>query len=349
VIDGSGRREERRAFRLSVLRRQTPRAMGAAWLILTVFSILNWATGVSTDLDRILNIPVSLLLLASAWASTRRWLPDRALPWMVASVSAVTVAVFEIQAAYSGTGSGYAYVVVALALYPSLVMAWVPVAVTAVPLLVGAAWAVQSLDPDPVFDWLAVTAAALATGVLLLQLRLSAIDDLADATAELQRTATHDELTGVLNRHGVEEQVPLVLAMAERHHEGVFAMFVDVDGLKSANDLHGHDFGDEVLRAVAAALGARVRVGDSVGRWGGDEFIVVGLGRAEDPDELAARVREHVADSGLDLSRWDGRISVGAAVWTAEECAEHRGDGIIDLLVAADADMYRRRAERRSA
>ena len=152
---GTAQREERVAFRLSVLRRQTPRALGAAWLIVTAFSIVNWATGVSTELDRTLNVPVSLLLLASAWASTRRWLPDRALPWLVAGVSAVTVLVFEIQAAYAGTGSGYAYVLVALTLYPSLVMAWVPVAVTLVPLLGGAVWAVQYLDPALTFDWLA--------------------------------------------------------------------------------------------------------------------------------------------------------------------------------------------------
>jgi len=349
VVGENGRRAERVAFRLSILRRQTPRALGAAWLIVTAFSILNWVTGVSTDLDLLLNIPVSLLLLASTWASTRPWLPDRALPWLVACVSAVAILVFEVQAAHAGTGSGYAYVVVALTLYPSLVMAWIPVVVTMLPLLAGAVWAVRSLEPDPVLDWLAVTAAAVAIGALLLQLRLSAIDDLADATLELQRAATHDELTGVLNRHGVEEQVPLVLAMAERHHEGVFVMFVDVDGLKVANDQHGHDFGDEVLRAVSAALAARVRAGDSVGRWGGDEFIVVGLGRAEDPDELARRVREHVAGSDLDLSRWGGWISVGAASWSADESAAHRPDGIVDLLVAADADMYRRRAERRSA
>lgn len=339
---------ERTAFRLSVLRRQTPRALGVAWLIVTSFSILNWATGVSTDLDVALNIPASVLLLASAWVSGRAWLPERALPWLVALVSMTVIGVFEVQAAYAGTGSGYAYVPVALTLYPSLVMAWRPVVITAVPLLAGAVWAVWGLAPDPVFDWIAVTVAALATGLLLLSLRLRSIDELGLATAQLRQTATHDELTGVLNRHGLEEQVPLILAMAERHHEGVFAVFVDVDGLKSANDDHGHEFGDEVLRAVAAALVARVRVGDTVGRWGGDEFIVVGLGRPDDPDDLAARVREHVAGSGLDLTRWDGRISVGAATQSPTEAETRKEDAVPELLAAADADMYRRRRARRA-
>lgn len=339
---------ERTAFRLSVLRRQTPRALAVAWLIVTSFSILNWVTDVSTDLDVALNIPVSVLLLASAWVSGRAWLPERALPWLVALVSMTVIGVFEVQAAYAGTGSGYAYVPVALTLYPSLVMAWRPVQVTAVPLLGGAVWAVQGLDPDPIFDWIAVTVAALSTGLLLLSLRLRSTDELGRATAQLRLTATHDELTGVLNRHGIEEQVPLVLAMAERHHEGVFAVFVDVDGLKAANDQHGHDFGDEVLRAVASALVSRVRVGDVVGRWGGDEFIVVGLGRPDDPDDLAARVRETIAVGDLDLSRWDGQISAGAAVLSAEEAQTRRGDAVPELLAAADADMYRRRRARRA-
>jgi diguanylate cyclase (GGDEF)-like protein len=340
---------DRTAFRLSVLRRQGPRALFAAFVILAAFSLINWASGVSTPLDRILNLPVAALLLASAWATSRPWLPERLLPWLVATVSMVAVLVFEAQAAYAGTGSGYAYVLVALTLYPSLVMAWVPVLLTLVPLLAGAVWAVQYLDPALTFDWLAVTAAAVATGLLLLVLRLRAIDELGDASSRLRQVATHDGLTGVLNRHGVEEQVPLILAMAERHHEGLFVVFADVDGLKAANDVHGHDFGDEVLRSVASALVARVRIGDLVGRWGGDEFIIVGLGRPDHPDDLATRVREHVEDGGLDLTRWDGRISVGSACWTAEESAAHRADGIAELLSAADADMYARRRERRAA
>jgi diguanylate cyclase (GGDEF)-like protein len=339
---------DRTAFRLSVLRRQAPRSLFAAFVIVAAFSVLNIVTGVASDLDRILNIPVALLLLVSAWASTQPWLPSRALPWLVAVVSMVAVLVFEAQAAYAGTGSGYAYVLVALTLYPSLVMAWVPVVLTLVPLLGGAVWAVQYLDPALTFDWLAVTGAAVATGLLLLALRLRIIDELGDASSRLRLTATHDELTGVLNRHGIEEQVPLVMAMAERHHEGIFAVFVDVDGLKAANDEHGHDFGDEVLQAVASALVARVRVGDSVGRWGGDEFIIVGLGRPDHPDDIATRVREHVEVSGLDLTRWNGRISVGSAAWTAEESAAHRADGIAELLSGADADMYARRRERRA-
>ena len=339
---------DRAAFRLSVLRRQAPRALVAAFVIVAAFTVLNVVTGVASQLDWLLNIPVSLLLLVSAWATSRDWLPSRMLPWLVAVVSAVAVLAFEAQAAYTGTGSGYAYVLVALTLYPSLVMAWLPVALTLVPLMAGALWAVQYLDPELTFDWIVVTAAAVATGLLLLALRLRIIDELGETSSRLRQAATHDELTSVLNRHGIEEQVPLVMAMAERHHEGIFVMFVDVDGLKAANDLHGHDFGDEVLRAVAAAIVARVRIGDSVGRWGGDEFVVVGLGRPDHPDDLAARVREHVEAAGLDLRRWDGRISVGSARWSADEAIAHRADGIVDLLVAADADMYARRRERRA-
>ena len=339
---------ERVAYRYSVLARQTPLALVGAAAIIAAFALLNLVTGVSTVEEQTLNLPVLAVLALGAWVAGRAALPRAALPWLVASLSAAVVFVLAWQARDAGTGSGYAYVLVALALYPSLTMFWLPVIVMGVPMLGASTWATQAVAGEPMSAWMLVTLAAWAIGLLLMLLRTSVLDDLGRATAELRAAATHDELTGVLNRHGIEEQVPTLLGLAERHDEGVFAMFVDVDGLKQANDEHGHDTGDMILRAVGSALAARVRVGDVVGRWGGDEFIVVGLGRAEDPDSLAARVRDHVRATGLDPSLWDGAVSAGTAAWSSEETAERRSEGFPALLAEADADMYRRRRMRRA-
>ena len=96
-----------------------------------------------------------------------------------------------------------------------------------------------------------------------------------------------------------------------------------------------------MLRAVANALRGCVRVGDLVGRWGGDEFIVLGVGHPDDPDQLADRITAHVLTHEPDLSRWTGGVSVGTATaYTNERAFE-------DLLRDADEDMYARRRHRR--
>ena len=147
----------------------------------------------------------------------------------------------------------------------------------------------------------------------------------------------------MLNRRGVEERVAELVAVARRHEDVVFAKFVDIDGLKAANDRYGHDFGDQVIQSTARALRSTVRAGDLVGRWGGDEFIVVGMGHPLPPETLAERLRIHLGQSGIDLTRWPAALSIGTATAPA-------GDVDFDSLIAtADADMYTRRRSRRES
>ena len=120
----------------------------------------------------------------------------------------------------------------------------------------------------------------------------------------------------------------------------LFVAFVDIDGLKAANDTYGHAFGDRVIVSAAAATQACVRENDLVARWGGDELIVVGLGEPADADGLSDRIRESVARGGIDPTMWSGKVSIGMASGPPE-------DGQLDHLIhEADADMYRRRQSR---
>jgi diguanylate cyclase (GGDEF)-like protein len=87
--------------------------------------------------------------------------------------------------------------------------------------------------------------------------------------------AERDELTGVLNRRGIQKHGARLLEQSLARGEVVTAMFIDLDHFKQVNDVHGHDTGDEVLRTAAQLIMEEVRPNDLVCRWGGDEFLVV--------------------------------------------------------------------------
>ena len=111
-------------------------------------------------------------------------------------------------------------------------------------------------------------------------------------------------------------------------------------GLKAANDLLGHRFGDELLRAVARSLRASIRANDLLVRWGGDEFLVLGTGAADTAADLNDRVDTLLAHDQAIVDRWAASVTVGFASATGVT-------GLVELdelIASADQDMYRRRA-----
>jgi len=151
---------------------------------------------------------------------------------------------------------------------------------------------------------------------------------------EAERLASVDGLTGLQNRRRVEA------ALEERVARGrEFSVLVfDLNGFKKVNDTYGHNAGDEVLKQFATELRAAFRVLDDVGRWGGDEFIVLLDCGMEDARRHVERVRKWVF--GDYTIHGEGKAlklrveaSVGVATWrTAESTAE--------MFARADADMY---------
>lgn len=159
---------------------------------------------------------------------------------------------------------------------------------------------------------------------------------------EAQSSSLRDPLTGLVNRRGFVLQAELLLGQADRLDRPLWCAFVDVDHFKVVNDALGHEAGDEVLVAVAAALTATARSSDLVARWGGDEFVVLGMGSPPDEHDLQSRVVAHL--SGLPDSvttRWPPSVTVGAAAAASTSLA---GDRPLRALFAeADARMYERR------
>ena len=116
-------------------------------------------------------------------------------------------------------------------------------------------------------------------------------------TGQLRHQALHDSLTGLPNRALVMDRIEQLLARGRRNATTASALFLDLDDFKNVNDSLGHQAGDRLLVAVAARLAGTLRDADTIGRMGGDEFVVLLDGG---PDEVGPQL---VADRLLDVMR----------------------------------------------
>jgi diguanylate cyclase (GGDEF)-like protein len=196
------------------------------------------------------------------------------------------------------------------------------------------------ISVDGASKWLAwVALAGLAVAGLLINmmgLRLvRSRKRLATLNADLQRLARVDVLTGLSNRRDIEETLIGALSAARRHQSNLAILLIDIDHFKRVNDTRGHQTGDAVLTATGHALEMALRTEDSVGRWGGEEFLAVLPNTdAEGALVIAERLRAHAAKPGPGSA--DPRdaitVTIGAACW--------QSGGMDDLISRADHALY---------
>lgn len=153
--------------------------------------------------------------------------------------------------------------------------------------------------------------------------------------------AQHDVLTGLANPALLKERLKQVVSLARRHHKRVAVLFIDLNKFKDVNDVHGHDFGDQVLKSIARRLEACVRESDTVCRRGGDEFVIVltEIERRQD----AAKVAEKLLAAVSEPNVIDGHcVQVSASIGISlcpDDC-----DDAATLMRHADMAMYQAKA-----
>jgi diguanylate cyclase (GGDEF)-like protein len=164
--------------------------------------------------------------------------------------------------------------------------------------------------------------------------------------AQLMRMALFDPLTGLPNRHLIEDRIAQAITGQRRNRTTVcLLLFIDLDGFKNINDRYGHKAGDAVLQGVAKRVQDAVREADTVGRWGGDEIIVLleNVDRRKIP-QLIDSIRK-AAESSLAYGAH--KLQVGASIGAA--LAPDNGESLGELVRTADSNMYEDKQKRRAA
>jgi diguanylate cyclase (GGDEF)-like protein len=204
----------------------------------------------------------------------------------------------------------------------------------------------KSIDgPGERLAWLAILGLALTgfAAILLFDRLHRGRGQLRQLNAELDHIAHTDPLTGIQNRRAIERALEETLSAARRHHHSFSVLMIDIDHFKRINDTLGHHAGDRALMETSQALASSLRTEDSIGRWGGEEFLVVlPFTNEAGATHTAERVRNAVGNRksvavGAELSV---TVTIGLAHWSGESAAT--------LIAKADSALYAGKAAGRN-
>jgi two-component system cell cycle response regulator len=185
--------------------------------------------------------------------------------------------------------------------------------------------------------------ARLRTGCRILSLE----EKLIQARDEMHYKATHDDLTAIWNRSSILSLMKSELERSFREKQSISVLISDVDHFKQVNDKHGHLIGDTVLREVAKRLTSAVRPYDAVGRYGGEEFLIL-LSHCSHSalESRSESIREAIAATPVMAGGAELSISVSVGAVTCRQWDP--GVPIERILARADAALYRAKAEGRN-
>jgi diguanylate cyclase (GGDEF)-like protein/PAS domain S-box-containing protein len=193
-----------------------------------------------------------------------------------------------------------------------------------------------NLMPQLHAEWLHWQVVGVEGGVVAI---VRDISERKRAEERIYHMAHHDTLTGLPNRSLICDRLEQSLAHAERNKESVLVAFIDLDSFKLVNDTLGHNAGDELLKQVAERMVGCVRREDTVGRFGGDEFVLV-LPHVNDNPHVLAPLLNKILEAVVQPIVLEGQkvqvsCSIGVAVYPRD------GRDTDSLMMHADAAMYR--------
>jgi diguanylate cyclase (GGDEF)-like protein len=166
---------------------------------------------------------------------------------------------------------------------------------------------------------------------------------LEEARLDAEKLARTDSLTGVLNRRAILEVLDTEVERARRYGSALACLMLDLDHFKTFNDEYGHQFGDKVLHQIAGVISEACRTNDYLGRYGGEEFLIIlPETRIDGATTFAERVRSAVAETTLDRDKERITVSIGVADW-------RDGDGSASRLISqADRALLEAKAAGRN-
>lgn len=151
---------------------------------------------------------------------------------------------------------------------------------------------------------------------------------------ELRELATIDSLTGIYNRMTIEKILDAEIIRAHRYAFPMCVLFIDIDYFKKINDTYGHAQGDKVLIKIAQLLKRNIRSIDSMGRWGGEEFVIITPGiELRDAHKIAKKLNRLIADYGFQQDS-EVTISIGIAELGRDDIKEN-------IINRADKALYK--------
>jgi diguanylate cyclase (GGDEF)-like protein len=272
--------------------------------------------------DRAIVLAVVFVVLAIAvWIAAASLRRIALVVGIVIQVGLISVAITAAR-----TGEGEALVTFAYVWITIYAAAFFTVTELRLVVALIAAGSLGALASDGIDHWGAVWIIANATTI-------TAAVVVGRSAQALRRDAGTDELTGIFNRRGFAQAAALVRSLTERNNLSLVVAIMDLDDFKALNDAAGHAAGDQALIEATSAWRRELREGDLLGRFGGDEFVVLlpGVSLAEAEEAID---RLHVAHP----IEW----TAGCADWHVEEDLE-------GCLRRADAQLYARKVEKRSS
>ncbi|RBW64158.1 hypothetical protein DS893_15390 [Vibrionales bacterium C3R12] len=166
------------------------------------------------------------------------------------------------------------------------------------------------------------------------------LGDAYNAIAKAEYHAGHDKLTGLPNRYLMEDYLKQSIALAQRHHQKIAVVFIDLDKFKQVNDQLGHYVGDIVLQSVASRIQRNLRKSDIVARLGGDEFIVI-LNDIEDTDPVINLIDALKESISQPIAYKTGSCTIEASMGYA--IYPDHANNSQDLVNYADEEMYKQK------